>query len=601
VSGLVATPVRYAKLFAAWLTYDLLQFILEQRQHRSEPWWELAILFTTLAVVWTIMTPIIIGTLKRVRDSASSLPALIVAHGALYLLLVAADTLTRRLVVFAVTGTNAFPLSATLLFFADMTAVGYAAMVIFADMVEANEAAARQARYELALKGELTKAKLTFLQGQLHPHFLFNALSTLAELIATTPERAGHIIRELAALFRYSVAARGDEVPLKEEMEAIVSYLAIQNVRFSDWISVECKADPEALGCFVPPLLLQPLVENAIRHGLQNRNAPGVIAIDAKVVGGLLHLTVADNGAGLNGDSDLPGFGIGLSNVRARLETHYGRNAALALSEGAGKGAVAEIVLPAVFAREERDGEIVPLSSRQHVTVGAWVRDHPVLSLIAGCFIAVVVSVTHDYAYLLLRGRSTAGVMQKMILETILMSVLWTLIVPAALRIADRLRTLSWRWLTYIGHGVAALSLSLLHAVIWRGIVTGSPVPDAGAVELSTVYGVLVYTGAVMFAERGRIEDWIRERQIASEKLVAAIGEEKMRAARLTLNPDDLAEELEALELTVAESPERAEAEVTDLASRLRSVLSRMHVDVPSSEQDFVFAGSGAAGTEWRS
>src|SRR5262249_31547346 len=133
------------------------------------------------------------------------------------------------------------------------------------------------------------------------------------------------------------------EIPLREELEILEIYLDIQRARYSDRLSTEVSADPDTLGILVPRLILQPIVENAVRHGISRRTAPGSIAVRAQCDGGTLRLTVVNDGAGWPKASG--GSGIGLKNTRARLK-QFDRRCAFELSEGGDHGAVASIAIP---------------------------------------------------------------------------------------------------------------------------------------------------------------------------------------------------------------------------------------------------------------
>jgi len=174
------------------------------------------------------------------------------------------------------------------------------------------------------LEARLTQAQLESLKLQLHPHFLFNTLNTITALINTDPRAAERMVSGLSDLLRLSLrSAPEPEVPLERELEVLDRYVEIQTVRFKDRLTVSFHIDPAARRALVPNLILQPLVENAIRHGIAPRAAPGRIEISAARVDGLLALRVTDNGVG-----GTPGValreGIGLSNARARLRSLYG-------------------------------------------------------------------------------------------------------------------------------------------------------------------------------------------------------------------------------------------------------------------------------------
>jgi LytS/YehU family sensor histidine kinase len=198
---------------------------------------------------------------------------------------------------------------------------------------------------------QLVQARLDVLRAQLHPHFLFNTLNTISSLVHHDADAADRMIARLSALLRRTLDEAGtNEVPLREELAFLESYLEIEQARFEDRLGVSWEVDPSALDARVPPLILQPLVENAIRHGIAPRAAPGVVRISARRANGSLRLEVRDDGVGLRtagGTSRASGGrGMGLRNTRARLAELYGADHALDLSAGTHGGAVLTMTIP---------------------------------------------------------------------------------------------------------------------------------------------------------------------------------------------------------------------------------------------------------------
>ncbi|HHP7236922.1 sensor histidine kinase [Longibacter sp.] len=202
------------------------------------------------------------------------------------------------------------------------------------------------------LRADLTEARLQALRMQINPHFLFNTLNAIAGLVERDPKGVRTMVARLSALLRHTLDSSGrDEVPLSRELDVLNDYLAIMHVRFSDRLRVETDVDEEVRGALVPDLILQPLVENAIKHGISLRETPGTVRISALRSGPYLRLTVEDDGDGtgrtLSGDG-LPDTsnGIGLRNVRERLERLYGENHRFSLRPSTTGGLAAQIWLP---------------------------------------------------------------------------------------------------------------------------------------------------------------------------------------------------------------------------------------------------------------
>ena len=175
------------------------------------------------------------------------------------------------------------------------------------------------------LETRLVEAQLQSLQRQLHPHFLFNTLNTISGLIRTDPEGADKMIDRLGDLLRMTLHKSNiQEVPLKEELDVLQKYVEIEQTRFGSRLNVEMRVPPEVLDAQVPSLLLQPLVENAIRHGIAPNARPGWIGIDAAREDDELVLQIRDSGDGLPPDRLMAlNRGVGLDNTRSRLEHLY--------------------------------------------------------------------------------------------------------------------------------------------------------------------------------------------------------------------------------------------------------------------------------------
>ncbi len=195
------------------------------------------------------------------------------------------------------------------------------------------------------LEAQLGQAQLQALRMQLNPHFLFNALNAVASLIHSDPEAADRMLARLSAFLRLSLdQAPESEHSLRQELVFTRSYLAIEQVRFRDRLRVETEVDEALLDALVPALLLQPLVENAIRHGVGQREAGGRVEVRARREGDRLHLEVFDDGPGCA--PDRLGTGIGTANTRARLQQLFGEDQRFMLADSGGQGALAQVEIP---------------------------------------------------------------------------------------------------------------------------------------------------------------------------------------------------------------------------------------------------------------
>jgi len=195
---------------------------------------------------------------------------------------------------------------------------------------------------------QAAEARLALLQSQLEPHMLFNTLAHLRVLIKLKPDEAQGMLDRLIDYLRATLqASRAIEHPLADEFERLSDYLALMQLRMGERLRVKLDLPAELAGIAIPPLLLQPLVENAIKHGLEPHVDGGELRVTAARQGGRLTLEVADSGAGLAHATDLPGTGFGLAQVRERLAQRYGDKACFDLRPQPGGGSVASIEIPA--------------------------------------------------------------------------------------------------------------------------------------------------------------------------------------------------------------------------------------------------------------
>ncbi|UCC74712.1 MAG: histidine kinase [Gemmatimonadota bacterium] len=209
------------------------------------------------------------------------------------------------------------------------------------------------------LETQLTQARLQALEMQLHPHFLFNALHTIAVLVRTDRNaQAVRVVTGLGELLRRVLDGAGAQlVPLKQEIEFIRRYLEIEQIRFGDRLNVEMRIEPGSQEAQVPYLILQPLVENAIQHGIAPRASAGTLRIAAWRDGDRLHLSVWDDGPGLPETLEsATGDGLGLSTTKERLEQLYGDDHGFVVENAKDGGVAAVLDLPFQLAVEELGG-----------------------------------------------------------------------------------------------------------------------------------------------------------------------------------------------------------------------------------------------------
>ncbi len=346
---------RLALLTALWSIPALLMLLQMQASayidHRPYPGFRAIIPAVAEWMIWIPATPIVVALVRRFpvwpRPSAMSFIVHLVGIGAAAML---------RSVVYALAtaAIGKLPMAAFGQYFLRSSmawlppaALVYGAIAAAAVALhyaqEARAGAIRSAELETAL----TRAESATIRAQLDPHFLFNSLHSAGALVrAQDVTGAVQMLSDIGELLRESFARRGvEQGQLGEELEFARRYLAIEQVRFRDRMVVTWDVDESAREAIVPRSILQPIVENAVRHGIAKRSAAGHIAIRATHAGDVLTISVRDDGPGFNGN-ELMSTGVGLSATRMRLSWLYGENGRLALTSPPDGGALVEITLP---------------------------------------------------------------------------------------------------------------------------------------------------------------------------------------------------------------------------------------------------------------
>ncbi|PRY27294.1 sensor histidine kinase [Pseudosporangium ferrugineum] len=266
------------------------------------------------------------------------------------------DCVVRGAVVTPLTGTDGQALGALVAVADDRPAPG----LVQATMETARWAGSQVALAELDSSRErLARAEVRALRAQISPHFIYNALTAIASFVRTDPERARELILEFAEFTRYSFRAHGDFTTLAEELRSIDRYLTIERARFGDRLQVRLQIAPEVLPVGLPFLCLQPLVENAVRHGLSRKPGVGMVSIAARDAGAECHITVEDDGVGMDpaalaegvaeaaiGKGDDAGRHVGLSNVDERLRSVFGDHFGLVVETAPGAGTKVSMRVP---------------------------------------------------------------------------------------------------------------------------------------------------------------------------------------------------------------------------------------------------------------
>src|SRR5215204_2792258 len=242
-------------------------------------------------------------------------------------------------------------------------ATGYASFVILVTLYRYYRTTRQREVRTAQLERGLAQAELRNLRLQLQPHFLFNALNTISSTMYDDPRGADRMIGQLSQLLRLSLrTSHAQEVPLRDELDVLACYLGLMQARFGSRLRTTVQAEPETLAALVPSLLLQPLVENAIRHGHASRAAGGAIDVRVTRAANVLHIAISDDGPGAPLGIDVFGRGVGLSATRDRLRLLYGHGHRFDAGNRDG-GFVVSIELPyrrAHVVSEAVDSDVIP-------------------------------------------------------------------------------------------------------------------------------------------------------------------------------------------------------------------------------------------------
>jgi two-component system LytT family sensor kinase len=358
-------------IVGAWTVLGLLEsskaYVADQLQGIPRGWGAALVGNLPWWWCWALLTPIVFRLAARWRLDGGAWPSAAVGHLGLAAVLSTAHlavvgtiywhTITRRALPYLAPGvqqrlaTPVGQIEAFLNGYLVVNVMTYGAIVVAWYALEYHrglrarerEALAHQAR-AAGLEARMHEARLDALRMELNPHFLYNALNAIAGLIRRRENgQAVEMVGRLGALLRSTLErGSGHEVTLREELDLLGLYLDIERTRFSDRLRVELAVDPAIMTALVPTFVLQPLVENAVRHGIAAVPGPGGIRIAAARRAGELVVGIADTGPGIVGQHE----GVGLRNTRARLAGLYGPVAELVLEQIAGGGTLATLRLP---------------------------------------------------------------------------------------------------------------------------------------------------------------------------------------------------------------------------------------------------------------
>lgn len=569
-------------LFSAWLAFYQIQaamgIALAPKNGFSRSGW--IEIDASIALLWTVLSAIIAAWHLRARRLSTNLWTLMALH--LPLLLAAAwvdAALARWLLPILNPAARMNPMWSLISSYADFDLVSYAAIVAVVEALIVRRALADRQRQTMRLEHSLTRARLDYLEAQLRPHFLFNSLGAVSELAYDAPPTASLVLQQLSAVFRTALAQRADEVTLGEELIALEPYLDIQRVRFADWLTIEYDIGDPAVDCLVPRFVLQPLVENAIRHGLAGRSAAGTIRIGATVENDDLVLRVSDDGVGL-ARAARPGHGIGLANVRERLSILYGDDRLRLLDGPSGGGVTAEVRVPRAR-RTPASTDGAAADSRRDSEPGApsspripRILTHPAARLALVWSVCAGIWIQQSYIYLLVRHRLDQTTWRSLVGFDLTNAFLWALLTPLVLRGVRRFSVRRPRaLLRVLALAGAGLVVTVVHIELLR-LLTRQSAPLWSSTFLSNlivdlgIFGVLV-----VIAHRAVLAEWLREREADTSALEHELALANDRSAELRRIPPVLLQSLDGIAATVRHDPATTERQLARLADYLRVAL----------------------------
>jgi LytS/YehU family sensor histidine kinase len=491
------------------------------------------------------------------------------------------------------------PFGVTFLYYLDITIASYIAAVwasraldAYAGLIE------RTARAEV-LETQLATARMEYLQLQLRPHFLFNTLSSVAELGHEAPASGARMLRNVILLLESALQRHGPRlVSLGDELDTLSHYLAIERLRFADWLVIEEDVEDAARDALVPPFVLHPLVENAVHHGLVDRAERGRITIRAGIVADRLRIAIIDNGVGLNRASYGTTRGVGLRNVRERLEALYGTDATLTLEELAGEGTAASLEIPMQFAQptgepdpaeaqdqttmREANGGVVYEAESSESRVGSFiagVRRYPIATATMLWTVVALLRIQHSYVYMLYRHRYSTPNFLDAIRFDATGAAVWLGLTPLVLGLARFIPLRRNRLAARIAaHAAFASVIAFLHIAVTMMFLPPSDIP-LWSMASSEVYAwnVSVYAFLLLIAHLRELERWIRDRELEEERLKREMEYASFQKAMLELRPNTLIDALRNLESTIGSDPLRAERSLADIGDFLRLTLEGMY------------------------
>jgi sensor histidine kinase YesM len=351
-------------LFGLWLAQqNLLTTIASGRV--VESWSRPFMTSLAGAWFWALVTPAIMWNTRRLGDRVRSRGGRLAAHAVTFLTVHVVDVTVYYTVTSLVSPATARPFIQLLVSLGSFNAMSYVIVVVITAALDYHDAYRERGLRAAQLETHLALAQFHALRAQLHPHFLFNSLNAISALMHKDVARADRMLARLSELLRIAIdTSSTPEIRLIDEVEFVERYLEIEQMRFGNRLDVRVDLPSDTYNALVPNMLLQPLVENAVRHGVAPNPGRGRVEIRAERDGARLGIIVRDSGQGMSGEELNDGHreGVGLRTTRARLAKLYGDAQELSLVNIPGGGFETRVTLPFRRREEAPDEDSLPHS-----------------------------------------------------------------------------------------------------------------------------------------------------------------------------------------------------------------------------------------------
>ena len=448
------------------------------------------------------------------------------------------------------------------------------------DVYAGGLAMARHKRRHLALEARLLEVRHDLLTLQLQPHFLFNALNSAVELVREAPAEAARVLRNLRTLFLATTQRSSQaSVSLADELDVVDAFIGVARARHADTLTFTRDVDEAALPASIPPLSLQPLVENAVQFALQSRAGAREVALRARLDRGRLYVRITNSRSQL--DRPTPGLGIGMRNTRERLAHLFGTDHALTLTMAADR-AIAELDVPFVPVEaaspppehqfsDEFAAVVDPVAVASPLP---WLRRwsdriHPAAGIIGFWTLAWVFWVVQILSYRLARGGSMPSSIS-WALPDLASAISWMAMTPVALALGRRFPVRGERPLPAIAlHVMGALGATVVNIGTIAVVFGLSSIPTNNLLNQSVV-NCAIYSLLIVWTHAEPIARWFDERQTTTRRLETELARARWEATEMRLSPELIAGELDRLATLVEVDAAGAEDEVLDMADALR-------------------------------